>query len=251
MPRVLVLRRLDGESFDILRSRGTFAPYDRILLAQDGDEVDGEGHSGESLLALRHSDRVTQVGNIHHVPTAEEIAAERGRHDGPLVVVNGGAGGDQLHDGYGHRLLAACHRTAAALHAAGHPARFVAVTGPYYAGPTLPQLPNLTVHRFTTALPALLAAADVAVIKPARPRRGGHAHRPRRRHLAPLRPQHHAKLAQRDPPVLRRRLDPAHDWPARARAVGPRHPDPPPAGPRTTTRDHRRPPSRRPPEGSR
>jgi len=166
VPRVLVLRRLDGESFDTLRSRGAFAPYDRILLAQDRDDVDGEGHSGESLLALRHSDRVTHVGNIHHVPTAGETAAERGRHDGPLVVVNGGAGGDQLHDGYGHRLLTAYHRTAAALHAARHPARFVAVTGPYYAGPPLPPLPNLTVHRFTTALPALLAAADVAVIKP-------------------------------------------------------------------------------------
>jgi UDP-N-acetylglucosamine:LPS N-acetylglucosamine transferase len=166
VPRVLLLRRLDGESFDTLRSRGAFAPYDRILLAQDGQDVDDEGHSGETLLALRHSDRVRHVGNVHRVPTLEEIDTEKRRHGGPLVVVNGGAGGDQLHDGYGHRLLAAVHRTAADLHAAGHPARFVVVTGPYYAGPALPALPNLTVHRFTTALPALLASADVAVIKP-------------------------------------------------------------------------------------
>jgi predicted glycosyltransferase len=166
VPRVLVLRRLDGESFDTLRSRQAFARYDRVLLAQNSDELDGESHSGESLHALRYSSRLTAIGNIHHVPTTAEIAAERGRHDGPLVVVNGGAGGDQLHDGYGHRLLAACHRTAATLHAAGHAARFVVVTGPYYAGPPLSPLPNLTVHRFTTALPALLAAADVVVIKP-------------------------------------------------------------------------------------
>ncbi len=166
VPRVLLLRRLDGDSFDTLRSRGAFAPYDRILLAQDAKDLDGEGHSGESLLALRRSDRVLPVGNIHGVPTPEQVEAERQHHRGPLVVVNGGAGGDQLHDGYGHRLLTAVQRTAAGLHAAGHPARFVAVTGPYYAGPPLPTLPNLTVHRFTPALPALLAAADVVVIKP-------------------------------------------------------------------------------------
>lgn len=166
VPRVLLLRRLDGDSFDTLRSRGAFAPYDRILLAQHADDLDGEDHSGESLLALCRSDRVLPVGNIHRVPTPEQVDAERQRHPGPLVVVNGGAGGDQLHDGYGHRLLTAVHRTAAGLHTAGHPARFVAVTGPYYAGPPLPALPNLTVHRFTAALPALLAAADIAVIKP-------------------------------------------------------------------------------------
>lgn len=166
VPRVLLLRRLDGDSFDTLRSRGAFAPYDRILLAQDGQDLDGEGHSGESLLALRRSDRVLPVGNVHPVPAPEQVDAERRGHSGPLVVVNGGAGGDQLHDGYGHRLLSAVHRTAAGLHDAGHPAQFVAVTGPYYAGPPLPALPNLTVHRFTAALPALLAAADVAVIKP-------------------------------------------------------------------------------------
>lgn len=166
VPRVLVLRRLDGESFDTLRTRGAFRPYHRILLAEDDHDLASEGHSGETLAALRHSDRVVHVGNIHHVPTGEEIDAERRRHGRPLVVVNGGAGGDQLHDGYGHRLLEACHRTAADLHTAGHPARFVLVTGPYYAGRSLPPLPNLTVHRFTLALPALLAAADVAVIKP-------------------------------------------------------------------------------------
>lgn len=166
VPRILLLRRLDGESFDALRSRRAFAPYDRILLAQEDRDLDGEGHSGESLLSLRHSDRVLEVGNIHRVPTDEGIDTERRRRGGPLVVVNGGAGGDQLHDGYGHRLLAAAHRTAVGLHAEGHPARFVVVTGPYYAGPVLTALPNLTVHRFITTLPALLAAADVAVIKP-------------------------------------------------------------------------------------
>lgn len=166
VPRMLILRRLDGESFDTLRSRGAFARYDRILLAEDETDVAGEDHSGESVAALQHSDRVLSVGNIHHTPTPEEITTERRRHGRPLVVVNGGAGGDQLHDGYGNRLLHACHRTAARLYDAGHPAQFVVVTGPYYAGPPLPLLPNLTIHRFTPTLPALLAAADVAVIKP-------------------------------------------------------------------------------------
>lgn len=91
VPRILLLRRLDGESFDAMRSRRAFAPYDRILLAQEDRDLDGEGHSGESLLALRHSDRVLEVGNIHRVPTDEGIDTERRRRGGPLVVVNGGA----------------------------------------------------------------------------------------------------------------------------------------------------------------
>jgi len=166
VPRLLVLRRLDGASFDTLRKAGAFARYDEILLAEDGDDLAAEGHSGDSLAAIQHSGTVQVVGNIHQLPAPDEIAAVRARHGSPLVAVSGGAGGDQQPDGYGDRFLAACHRTVALLHGEGHPARFVIVTGPYYAGRPLAPLSNLTVHRFTPQLPALLAAADVAVIKP-------------------------------------------------------------------------------------
>jgi hypothetical protein len=81
-------------------------------------------------------------------------------------VVNGGAGGDQMPDGYGHRLFHACQRIAATLATEGHPAMFVLVTGPYYAGAPLQPSRNVTVRRFEPRLAALLAAADVAVIKP-------------------------------------------------------------------------------------
>nr|WP_241265470.1 glycosyltransferase [Streptomyces boncukensis] len=69
-------------------------------------------------------------------------------------------------DGYGDRLFAACAEVAKRLLAAGHDARLVFVTGPYYAGRPLSQTPNVTVRRYEPRLAALLAAAHVAVIKP-------------------------------------------------------------------------------------
>jgi len=168
-PRLLVMRRLDGLSFDQIRQRGDFAYYDQILIAQDRDAFLQEGHSGESLAAVESSGRFTFVGNIAFAPTAADVAAARTAYvpDGaPLVVVNGGAGGDQMPDGYGDRLFAACQTIAARLAEEGHPARFVLVTGPYYAGRQLHETANVTVRRYEPHLPALLAAADVAVIKP-------------------------------------------------------------------------------------
>lgn len=167
VPRLLVLRRLDGLTFDQLRTRGAFARYERILIAQDEHELMSEGHSGDSLAAIRYSDRIRLVGNIHYLPHADAVDRVRDRLRGaPLVVVSAGAGGDQLADGFGDRLFRACHHVAGQLRAEGHPARFVLVTGPYYAGAELPETKNVTVQRFTPELPALLAAADVAVIKP-------------------------------------------------------------------------------------
>lgn len=167
VPRLLVARRLDGLSFDQLRKRGAFARYERILLAQDQEALALEGHSGNSLAAIHFSDLVQAVGNIHCIPDRGAVAQLRARQQGtPLVVVNAGAGGDQLADGFGDRLFQACYQIAERFLSVGHPARFVLVTGPYYAGTDLPETPNTTVQRFTPELSALLAAADVAVIKP-------------------------------------------------------------------------------------
>jgi hypothetical protein len=44
------------------------------------------------------------------------------------------AGGDQMPDGYGDRLFHSCATVAAGLAAEGAAARFILVTGPYYAG---------------------------------------------------------------------------------------------------------------------
>lgn len=168
-PRLLVMRRLDGLSFDQIRQRGDFTHYDQILIAQDPDAFLQEGHSGDSLAAVESSGRFTFVGNIARTPTHDEVAAARAAYvpDGaPLVVVNGGAGGDQMPDGYGDRLFTACQAIAAQLAEERHPAQFVLVTGPYYAGRPLHATANVTVRRFEPHLPALLAAADVAVIKP-------------------------------------------------------------------------------------
>jgi hypothetical protein len=168
-PRLLLMRRLDGLSFDQIRSRGAFDHYDEILIAQDEETFQDEGHSGESLTAVQRSGRFTFVGNIAYLPTPQEITEARTTYASdhrPLVVVNGGAGGDQMPDGYGDRLFTTCHQIAARLAAEGHPARFVLVTGPYYAGHSLADTPNVLVRTFEPNLAALLGAADVAVIKP-------------------------------------------------------------------------------------
>ncbi|MFL6076979.1 MAG: hypothetical protein ACJ73S_26595 [Mycobacteriales bacterium] len=168
-PRILVMRRLDGPSFDQIRQRGDFAHYDRILIAQDESAFDREGHSGDSAAAVKYSGRCAFVGNIAHAPDAGEIRTARQAYapdEAPLVVINGGAGGDQMPDGYGDRLFGSCQEVAATLANEGHPARFVFVTGPYYAGRSLHDTGNVVVRRFEPRLSALLAAADVAVIKP-------------------------------------------------------------------------------------
>ncbi|WLW55232.1 glycosyltransferase [Streptomyces sp. YU58] len=168
-PRLLVMRRLDGASFDHLRSQGRFAAFDKVLIAQSRADFALEGHSGESAAAVECSGRFSFVGNLSYTPTPEEIArtrAEYAPHGEPLVVVNGGAGGDQMPDGYGDQLFGACAQIAERLLTTGHRARFVFVTGPYYAGRPLSETVNVTVRRYEPRLAALLAAAHVAVIKP-------------------------------------------------------------------------------------
>ncbi|MFI1163272.1 hypothetical protein ACH4UM_06590 [Streptomyces sp. NPDC020801] len=168
-PRLLVMRRLDGASFDHLRTQGRFASFDKILIAQSRADFAREGHSGDSAAAVECSGRFSFVGNLSYTPTPEEIArtrAEYAPHGEPLVVVNGGAGGDQMPDGYGDRLFGACAQVAERLLTTGHRARFVFVTGPYYAGRPLSETANVTVRRYEPRLAALLAAAHVTVIKP-------------------------------------------------------------------------------------
>jgi predicted glycosyltransferase len=170
--RVLVLRRLDGLSFDTIRATGRLAGYDRILVAQDPGSFAAEGHSGATRTAVELSDRFAFVGQIYRRPDPPVVARlrRRSRRQGErLVVVNGGAGGDQLPNGYGERLLHAAVEVAARFATAGDGAaavRFVLVTGPYYAGRPPLERANVTVVRFEPQLPELLAAADVAVIKP-------------------------------------------------------------------------------------
>jgi predicted glycosyltransferase len=168
-PRLLVLRRLDHASFDTIRATGAFARYDEILIVQDQEGFGREGHSDVTLTAVHASGRFQFVGPVYRAPTADEVEKLRAEYapDGsPLVVVNGGAGGDQMPDGYGDRLFHSCQQMAAALAGDGTRVRFVFVTGPYYAGRPLETRANVTVRRFEPHLHALLAAAHVAVIKP-------------------------------------------------------------------------------------
>lgn len=168
VPRVLVMRRLDGASFDTLRQAGRFAPFDDVVILQTPEEFAAEGHSGSSLMAAR-SPAVSFVGNISAIPTQADVERARATWspDGaPLVVVAAGAGGDQMPDGYGDRLFSSCASIAGALYDDGHSARFVLVTGPYYAGRPLPEGPNLSVRQFLPDLAALLGTAHVAVLKP-------------------------------------------------------------------------------------
>jgi predicted glycosyltransferase len=169
VPRILLMRRLDGLSLDQLRTRGTLAQYDEILIAQTPDEFALEGHSGQTRAMVESTNRFCFVGTIHHTPSTDDIRRAReifAPGPEPLVVVSAGAGGDQLSDGFGDRLFGSCADLAARLLDEHHPARFVLVTGPYYAGRPLAATANTTVLQFEPTLPALLASADVAVVKP-------------------------------------------------------------------------------------
>lgn len=168
-PRLLVLRRLDATSFDTIRSQGSFARYDLILIAQDRGGFDGEGHSVQTRTVVQTSGRFRLVGPIYHQPTAQDVQRVRAMYpsrSGPLIVVNGGAGGDQMPDGYGDRLFHAMQAVAARLDADGLAAHLIFVTGPYYAGRPLTQRANVTIRRYEPNLHALLAIADIVVVKP-------------------------------------------------------------------------------------
>lgn len=169
VPRLLLLRRLDGLSFDQIRTRGGFARYRQILVAQTPEVFAGEGHSGDSVAAVIGSGRFNFVGDIAVAPAPAEVEEARTRcaPDGQrLVVVAAGAGGDQMPDGYAERLFTAARHVADRLHE-GHPdVRFLLVTGPYYAGQPIDPARNVAVRRFEPDLAALFQAAHVAVIKP-------------------------------------------------------------------------------------
>jgi predicted glycosyltransferase len=169
VPRMLIMRRLDGTSLDQIRRTGRLTHYDAILIAQDHEQFVREGHSGQTLAAVEASGKFTFVGNVHAAPTLTESARERARYvpnGEPLVVAAAGAGGDQMADGFCDRLFHACAAAAASLAKQAHPARFVLVTGPYFAGREISVTDNVTVHRYYPRLAALLRAADVAVLKP-------------------------------------------------------------------------------------
>jgi hypothetical protein len=168
-PRALILRRLDGMSFDTIRTSGRFAAYSTIIIAQDREAFAQEGHSGASLTAVEHSGRFRFAGPVHHTPDPAKVAAIRARlcaDAGKLIVVSAGAGGDQTPDGYGDRLFHACDQVADRLDRDNIAVHVVMVTGPYYAGRALTERQHLTVRRFDPHLAELLAAADVAIIKP-------------------------------------------------------------------------------------
>lgn len=92
-PRILVMRRLDGLSFDQIRERGDLAHYDRILIAQNRDDFRLEGHSGESLATVASSGRFAFVGNIAGTAPVADITAVRREYapETPLIVVIGRA----------------------------------------------------------------------------------------------------------------------------------------------------------------
>lgn len=168
VPRLLVMRRVEPIAFDQLRRDGSLVPYDRILLAQDEQDFASEAHSTASRGAVELSGRFRFTGRIYHEPTLSELADVRKRYGGPapLVVVNAGAGGDQIDDAFTDTFFKTAASTARRCLDRGIPAHFVAALGPYYRGEGLPRLPNLTCVEWEPRLSALLRVAAVAVLQP-------------------------------------------------------------------------------------
>lgn len=168
VPRLLVARRIEPIAFDQMRRDGSFAPYSSILLAQDEEDFSAEPHSTASRRAIELSGRFLFTGRIHHEPEPSELTDVRRRyaHQAPLIVVNAGAGGDQVDDAFTDTFFKTAAATARRCLERGIPAHFVAALGPYYGGHELPRLPNLTYVPWEPRLSALLRIASVAVLQP-------------------------------------------------------------------------------------
>lgn len=167
VPKALVLRKLSGIFFERMRRRGELRHYDRILVAQDWAGFTAGGHSPDSLLLAGNSSRFHFFEPVFHLPGPSEIADVERRYGAePLVVVAAGAGGETGDQGYTERLFMSLSAVAAQFLERSVPARFVFVTGPYYAGAAPPELGNITTVSYERSLAALLHLAKVAVIRP-------------------------------------------------------------------------------------
>jgi hypothetical protein len=137
VPRMLLLRRIGPLSFDDYRQSGYFGAYDKVVLVQEESEFFHQKCVRESELLVRLSRIFEFTGPVFHQPTPLEIEEVAGRYDSdgvPLIVVNAGAGGEHLNEGYCERLFGAMREIAGRFLSKGTSGHFVFVVGPYYMG---------------------------------------------------------------------------------------------------------------------
>lgn len=169
VPRVLISRRLDPVTFERMISEGAFHSFERIVVCQHPEEFDAEPHSAWARRIVSESGRFEFVGPLWRRATESERRAARMRYAGEgqkLCVVAAGAGGDKYADGFTSRLLTAAHAAVKALDTEVDDWSVVIITGPYAPPMDLGRSPRVHTRRWEPDLPALLAGADIAIIKP-------------------------------------------------------------------------------------
>ena len=171
VPRMLVTRRLDASSLEQMVEDRSFAGLDRIAYCQTVEEFRSEGHSSSIERVMRLSGIARFVGPLWRSASPEERAQARSRYardSHRLVVVTLGGGGDKYLDAFARRMIEGVITAGVTIGGLGRSWCMVIVAGPYSRGsiPTFNEIPGITLVEFEPELPALLAAADVVVLKP-------------------------------------------------------------------------------------
>jgi predicted glycosyltransferase len=169
VPRVLVSRRLDPVTLERMIEEGSLRGFDRIVVCQHQEDFAAEPHSQWTRRIVAQSQVFDFVGPVWRRTTENERMVARrqyARPDQKLCVVAAGAGGDKYADGFTWRLLKAACSAVQHLGTAEDDWSIAIIAGPYAPQLILPPSRNIQLRAWEPELPALLAAADVVVIRP-------------------------------------------------------------------------------------
>lgn len=166
--KVLILRRMNPMELNGLRLSGHLQNYERILCLEQADEFFAECNVPELRTAARFSAKFSFLGSVFKTPTKNEIARmhkEYKNPDFPLVVVNAGAGGEHLSGRESRTIFKNAIEAAKEFETEKLYVNFVIVGGVYNVE-SFEVGGNVKVVGYEPHLAALLAAADICIVRP-------------------------------------------------------------------------------------
>jgi hypothetical protein len=172
--KVLLVRRLEPFALEQMRRDHQFDWYDQVLYMeslppQASKQYGLEQYGGPMRALLECSPRFSVVEPIVAVATEKEIQDKhhKYRRSGcPLIVVNCGAGGEHGVGSHSASLFQCASDAARILEQRSVACRWVIVLGPYHRGSVPQPSRSVQVVDFEENMPALLQAADFAILRP-------------------------------------------------------------------------------------